>query len=150
MIELQKALKIAFASEFSFFLKAQNYHWNVTGPLFPQLHDLFGRIYEEVYESIDTFAEQIRATGTYAPASYERFSMLSRIDDETGVPPADAMIRELLDDSDKMAKILKLTFDMATANGEEGLADFLAGRMDAHRKHSWMLRSTIGPDPKVD
>jgi starvation-inducible DNA-binding protein len=150
MIELQKALKIAFASEFSFYLKAQNYHWNVTGPLFPQLHDLFGKIYEEVYDSIDTFAEQIRATGAYAPASFDRFNMLTRIDDENSVPPANVMIRELLDDSDKMAKILKLTFDMATANGEEGLADFIAGRMDAHRKHSWMLRSTIGNDSQVD
>jgi starvation-inducible DNA-binding protein len=150
MSELQKALKIAFASEFSFFLKAQNYHWNVTGPLFPQLHDLFGKIYEEVYDSIDTFAEEIRALGTYAPASLERFTMLTRVDDENGVPPADAMIRDLLDESNKMTKILKLTFDLATSNGEEGLADFLAGRMDAHRKHSWMLRSTMGTDTEID
>jgi starvation-inducible DNA-binding protein len=143
MDKLQNALKIAFASEFSFYLKAHNYHWNVTGPMFPQLHDLFGDIYEEVYGSIDTFAEEIRATGAFVPASYTRFSMLSQIDDETDIPQDRDMIGELLIDSERMSKLLKLTFNMATAAGEEGLADFLAGRMDAHKKHSWMLRSTL-------
>ncbi len=143
MDKLQQALKIAFASEFSFYLKTHNYHWNVTGPMFPQLHDLFGKIYEEVYGSIDTFAEEIRALGTFVPASYTRFSMLSAVADETDIPPAESMLRELLDDSDKMSKILKISFDLATANEQEGLADFLAGRIDAHRKHSWMLRSTL-------
>jgi starvation-inducible DNA-binding protein len=143
MDKLQNALKIAFASEFSFYLKAHNYHWNVTGPMFPQLHDLFGKIYEEVYGSIDTFAEEIRALNTFVPASYTRFSMLSQIDDETAIPDAQTMLAELLSDCERMCKLLKLTFDMATAEGQEGLADFLAGRMDAHKKHSWMLRSTL-------
>lgn len=135
MDKLQNALKIAFASEFSFYLKAHNYHWNVTGPMFPQLHDLFGKIYEEVYGSIDIFAEEIRALNTFVPASYTRFSMLSQIDDETAIPDAQTMLAELLSDCERMCKLLKLTFDMATAEGQEGLADFLAGRMDAHKKH---------------
>ena len=143
MEQLQKALKVAFASEYSFFLKAQNFHWNVTGPFFSQLHDLFGKIYEEVYGSIDQFAEEIRSADAFVPASYTRFSMLSEIDDQTDVPDDGDMIAILLADSDKMVKILKYVFDIATAHGEEGLADFLAGRMDAHRKHSWMLRATI-------
>jgi len=143
MDELQKALKIAFASEFSFYLKAHNYHWNVTGPFFSQLHDLFGKIYEEVYQSIDQFAEEIRSAGAFVPASYTRFSMLTRIEDETAVSDDGDMIQELLEDSDRMVKILKMVFDLATREGEEGLADFLANRMDAHRKHSWMLRATI-------
>jgi starvation-inducible DNA-binding protein len=143
MEKLQNATKIAFASEFSFYLKAHNYHWNVTGPMFPQLHDLFGKIYEEVYGSIDDFAENIRKLGTFVPASYVKFSMLSRIEDETQVPDAKDMIETLLQDSDRMVKLLKICFDLATQAGEEGLADFMAQRMDAHRKHSWMLRSTI-------
>ena len=111
--------------------------------MFPQLHDLFGKIYEEVYGSIDQFAEEIRALDTFVPASYTRFNMLSQIDDETAIPEAQAMIAELLSDSERMNKLLKLTFNMATADGQEGLADFLAGRMDAHKKHSWMLRATL-------
>ena len=140
---LHKSLKIAFASEFSFYLKAHNFHWNVTGPFFTQLHQLFGGIYEEVYGSIDQFAEEIRSAGAFVPASYTRFSMLSEIDDETNIPDDADMIAILLEDSDKMVKILKFVFDIATAQGEDGLANFLAERMDAHRKHSWMLRATI-------
>ena len=143
MDKLENALKIAFASEFSFYLKAHNYHWNVTGPMFPQLHDLFGKIYEEVYESIDQFAEEIRVLGTFVPASYTRVSMLSQIEDETSIPEAQGMIKELFEDSERMIKILKLSFDLANSSGEDGLADFLAGRLDAHKKHSWMLRSTL-------
>ena len=143
MDKLHNALKIAFASEYSFYLKAQNFHWNVTGPMFPQLHDLFGKVYEEVGGIIDDFAENIRKCGTFVPASLSRFNMLTQVSDETEIIPAGTMLEELLQDSDKMVKLLKLTFDMATAAGEDGLANFLAERMDAHRKHSWMLRSTL-------
>ncbi len=143
MDELIKALKISFASEFSFYLKAQYFHWNVEGENFQQYHELFGGIYEEVYGSIDDFAENIRKAGSYTPGSFERFSMLSKIDDETEIPDARSMTEILLEDSDKMANIFKLVFDIAERNGEHGLADFLAGRQDAHRKHSWMLRATL-------
>ena len=139
----RSAVKIAFASEYAFALKAQNFHWNVEGPLFQQYHALFERIYDEVYGSIDDFAENIRKLDSYTPASFARFSMLTQVEDETSIIPAEAMVSELLADSDKMTKLLKLTFDMATAVGEDGLANFLAERMDAHRKHSWMLRATL-------
>jgi len=143
MDELQRALKIAFASEFAFYLKAQYFHWNVEGPNFPQLHDLFGKIYEEVYSSIDTFAEEIRATGTYTPGSFTRFSILSLVDDEVEVLPAEAMLMELFEDSEKMAEMFRIVFNASEELGLHGLSDFLAGRQDAHKKHSWMLRSTL-------
>ena len=143
MDELQRALKIAFASEYSFALKAQNFHWNVEGPLFPQLHELFGKIYEEAYGSIDAFAENIRKIKAYTPASYTRFSMLSGIEDETEILPADAMLAELLSDSDRMQEMFKIVFQASEELREHGLSDFLAGRQDAHAKHSWMLRATL-------
>ena len=143
MDELKKAMKVAFASEYSFALKAQNFHWNVEGPLFPQLHELFGNIYEEVYDAIDPFAENIRKLASYTPASFERFSMLTQVEDELNMLEDRAMLAELLEDSDKMVKLLKMVFDASEAAGEHGLSDFLAARMDAHRKHSWMLRATL-------
>lgn len=143
MDELKKAMKVAFASEYAFALKAQNFHWNVEGPLFPQLHDLFGNIYDEVYGAIDDFAENVRKLGSYTPASFSRFSMLTQVEDELNMLEDRAMLSELLDDSDKMVKLLKMVFDASEAAGEHGLSDFLAGRMDAHRKHSWMLRATL-------
>lgn len=142
MEALQKAAKIAFASEFTFYLKAHYFHWNVEGINFRELHDLFGTIYQEVYGSIDDFAEKIRALGAYAPGSNSRFGMLSLIQDETTVLPPEQMVVELLQDSDNMVKILKRVYDIAEAAGEHGFSNFLAERMDAHRKHSWQLRAT--------
>ncbi len=143
MEDLRKALKIAFASEFSFYLKAHYFHWNVEGADFKQYHDLFGDIYEEVFEAIDEFAENIRKAGGYTPGSFERFSMLTKIEDETEVPPALEMVQQLLIDSDKMADLFGLVFKLSEKYNEQGLCDFLAGRQDAHRKHSWMLRATL-------
>jgi len=143
MESLHQALKIAFASEFAFYLKAHYFHWNVEGPLFSQMHDLFGKIYEEVYGSIDAFAENIRKTGAYTPGSFTRFSALSSIDDETAVLPAEAMVAELLQDSEKMSEMFRIVFRAAEELGLHGLSDFLAGRQNAHDKHSWMLRSTL-------
>ena len=142
MDELQKAAKVAFASEFTFYLKAHFFHWNVEGPNFTQLHELFGKIYGEVYDSIDDFAEKLRALGAYAPGSNSRFNILSYIDDEQQVLSADQMIVELLEDSDNMVQVLKRVYDIAESAGEHGFSNFLAERMDAHRKHSWMLRAT--------
>jgi starvation-inducible DNA-binding protein len=142
MDELQQAAKVAFATEFSFYLKAHNFHWNVEGPDFKQYHDLFGDIYEEVYESIDLFAEQIRGLGTYVPASYTRFSMLTQIEDETAILPKSTMVQTLLEDNEKTIKILKLVFQQSEANQEFGFSDFIASRIDAHRKHGWMLRAS--------
>lgn len=143
MDALQQALKIAFASEYAFYLKAHYFHWNVEGADFFQYHELFGKIYEEVQSSIDDFAENIRKTGAYTPGSFARFSVLSLIDDETAVLPASAMLAELLADSDKMSEMFRIVFQASEELGEHGLSDFLAGRQDAHRKHSWMLRSTL-------
>jgi starvation-inducible DNA-binding protein len=144
MEQLHQISKIAFASEFSFALKAQNFHWNVEGMFFQQFHALFKEIYQETYGSIDDFAENIRKVGSFVPASYVKFSMLTQIDDELDILDDSGMLQELLLDSEKMVKLLKACFDLSTQLGEEGLADFLAGRMDAHRKHSWMLRATLG------
>jgi len=143
MEELIKTSKVIFASEYSYMLKAQYFHWNVEGPNFPQYHELLGTIYEEIQDNIDAFAENIRKLGAYTPGSFERFSMLSRIEDETSVMPAESMIAELLADSEKICEMLKVVFALSEEAQEFGYSDFIAGRQDAHRKHAWMLRSTL-------
>ena len=135
-------LKIAFASQYAFAIKAQNFHWNVEGQDFYQLHKLFEDIYDEVYGVIDAFAENIRKIKGYAPASLHRFSVLSAIDDEVGVLPPEAMVKELLNDAVKMQEIMKHLFVRAEELGEHGLSNFLADRQDAFAKHAWFLRAT--------
>ena len=141
--ELQQAAKIAFASHYTFYLKAHYSHWNVEGIHFQELHALFETIYTEVYGAVDEFAEKIRSQGAYAPGSNSRFSMLSLLEDENEVYQGTVMVEELLADADKMVKILKIVYDQAEAVGEHGFSNFLAERMDAFRKHAWMLRSTL-------
>lgn len=143
MENLQKLAKIAFASEFSFYLKTHQFHWNVEGMFFESLHSLFGRIYEEVYGSIDDFAEKIRSLDTYMPGSYTRLSMLSQIEDETEMLDGKQMVQELLRDNEKLKIIFKKLFEVAEDAGEHGFSDFVAARIDAHDKHGWQLKATL-------
>ena len=141
--ELQQAARIAFASEFSFYLKSQEFHWNVTGVHFQQFHALFETIYTEVYGVIDEFAEKLRALDCYAPGSLSKLSILSRVEDQRDVIPDGAMVETLLADSDRMCILLKMVYDIAEREGEHGFSNFLADLMDKHRRFSWMLRSVL-------
>ena len=143
MEKLVQITRIAFSSTFSFYIKVHSMHWNVEGPDFYEYHKLFEEIYEEVYGSIDTFAENIRKLDAYMPTSYHTLSMLTRIEDEDRVPTKDQMVQELLMDSEKILIILKKNYNAAEAAGEHGLSNFLAERMDAHKKHAWFLRASI-------
>lgn len=140
-------LKTLLATEYAFVVKAQNFHWNVEGPDFGQLHDFFGNLYEEVYgNSIDQTAEFIRILGNYTPGSFERFYEMSLIQGQTKIPRARLMIEELSNDNDTMISLLNQTFTSAEEENQQGIADFIAGRIDAHGKHGWMLRSYLKED----
>ena len=136
-------LKIAFASQYAFAIKTQNYHWNIEGIDFYQKHKMFQKIYEEVYGAVDDFAENIRKIKAYTPASLYRFSALAAIDDEVEILEPQAMVAELLRDAEKMQEIMKVLFTEAEALGHHGLSNFLADRQDAFAKHAWFLRSTL-------
>lgn len=137
-------LKTLLATQYAFVIKAQLFHWNVEGPDFAQLHEFFGEIYEEVYDnSIDRTAEFIRILDDYTPGSFERFAELSVITGQTKIPRARLMIEELFADSEQLIALLNQTFDAAEAEDQQGIMDFLAGRIDAMGKHRWMLRSFL-------
>ena len=141
---LADSLKILLATEYAFSIKAQLFHWNVEGPDFAQLHEFFGNIYEEVYEnSIDQTAEFIRILDDYTPGSFERFAELSLIPGQTKIPRARLMIEELFNDSEQLIALLNQCFDVSEAEDQQGICDFLAGRIDAMGKHRWMLRSFL-------
>lgn len=143
MNDLIEQLKVAFASTYAFYLKAQNYHWNVEGPLFPMYHEFFGDLYEEVGESIDPFAEQIRAQGAYAPGTFSRLIELSNIQEDTTVLPASDMVKSLYAVNFAVYDAIKAARDLADTYGKSGLVNFLEGRLDAHKKHEWMLKASL-------
>lgn len=138
-LELQRV----FASEFAFYLKSANFHWNTEGQLFYELHLLFERIYTEVYEIIDDYAEELRALQIITPAGLVALNNLSYIQDASGTTDWRGMLQELLLDSDMMAMKFQQLFMVAEQFGDHGLSNFLADRQNAHKKHSWMLRSSL-------
>lgn len=140
---LSDDLKVLLASSYAYQLKAHMFHWNVEGSDFAQLHDFFGELYAEVFASVDKTAELVRQLDEYAPGSFDRFRSLSIVDDQTKVPRAQLMIQELLQDTEKMIDLTKRMVGVAQQEGEEGIANFVAERIDAFAKHAWMLRSFL-------
>jgi starvation-inducible DNA-binding protein len=143
MDELVQALKKVLANHYAFSLKAQNFHWNVEGADFSQYHDLFAKIYDEVYGAVDIIAERIRTLDAYAPGSFRRFSDLSDIEDQVEIPSAMNMIQKLLSDIGVMQTSIKTCYDLAEQNMNHGLSNLMAERQDAFAKHAWMLRATL-------
>jgi starvation-inducible DNA-binding protein len=141
METLIEMMRKVLADTYAFQLKAHNYHWNVEGSNFPQYHEFFGNLYEEVFGAVDQIAEEIRALDAYTPGSFSRFLELTDIEDETSIPSGVEMARRLMADNQKILATLDITFKLADELDQQGLADFIAGRIDTHKKHGWMLRS---------
>lgn len=143
MEDLQQALKCAFATTYAFLVKSENFHWNVTGPDFLQYHELFGKIYDEVDDELDDFAERVRAVRAWVPASFSQLAEHSAITDTVEVLPKNEMLRVLYVDNGKVHDELLKAYQLAEEYGEQGLCAFLSERIDEHRKHGWMLYSSM-------
>lgn len=139
--ELVQALKVALADTFVFYLKAHNFHWNITGPNFAEYHGFLGALWEEVFDAIDLIAEGIRTLNAFVPGSLVRFRELSTIQDEVNIPEASVMIDKLSEDNVKVLASLTKAYDLAEKDRKFGISNFLQDRITAHEKHGWMLKS---------
>ena len=137
------ALSRYLASTYFLYLKTQNFHWNVQGESFYSLHGLFEKQYEDLQDATDTLAERIRALGVRAPASFIEFSKLAEIKEEPTIIKATDMISQLLADNQMMARFGKEVIKLAETEGDDVTADIITGRMEAHEKAAWMLRSSL-------
>ena len=136
-------LKTLLATQYALSIKAQYFHWNVEGPDFAQYHDYFANFYQEVYSAVDLIAEYIRTLQEYSPGSFERFQELSIIQGQQKVPRARLMFEELLADNNTVIDLLNQTFASAEQENKQGIANFIAERLDAQPKHGWILRSFL-------
>lgn len=141
--KIAEGLSRLLADSYTLYLKTHNFHWNVTGPMFATLHTLFETHYTELAVAVDDIAERIRALGVAAPGSYQQFSALSSIDEETGVPSAEDMIRQLVEGQEAVVRTARSVFPLAEAAADEPTADLLTQRMQVHEKNAWMLRSLL-------
>lgn len=141
--QMIETAKVVMADHFKFYLRAHNYHWNVEGPDFYQYHTLLEKIYEEVFGAVDTIAEHIRAMGSYVPGSLGRFNELSKIPDERETPDALTMLFRLYQDNETVLYNVQVAYNEAESAGNHGWSNFLAERQAAHKKHAWMIKSTL-------
>ncbi len=137
------SLSKVLADSYTLYLKTHNYHWNVTGPMFNTLHLMFEGQYTELATAVDEIAERIRALGVAAPGSYKAFSQLTDIEEETNVPDAAEMIRQLVIGQETVARAARKAFEIADNINDQPTADLLTQRMQIHEKNAWMLRSML-------
>lgn len=139
-----KQLTETLSTTFAFYLRAHGFHWNVEGPDFLQYHELFGKIADDVYGSIDPMAEEIRALNQYAPISLTELKAHSVIDDDQNAQNnnAKSMILTLSSENGRVIESLRRSFEAAQQEGNQGLMNFLADRLDAHAKWAWFLRAS--------
>lgn len=140
---LVEGLKTLLGSTFVFYVKIHGFHFNVEGPDFPQYHKFLGDFYDDVYGSVDTIGEHIRTLDSYTPGSLARYLELSVIQEQLQIPRAELMLSELLADNNTYIQLLNDVFSQADAENKQGIADYIAGRIDSHEKWGWMLRSTL-------
>ena len=140
---LADALKVALADTFAFYLKAHNFHWNITGPNFAEYHTFLGGLWEETFSAVDLIAEGIRTLDAFAPGSFTRYKELATIEDELKIPSAMDMLKKLEADNQKVLASLVKAYDLAETAKKHGISNFIQDRITAHEKHGWMLRSFI-------
>jgi starvation-inducible DNA-binding protein len=125
------------------YAKTHGFHWNVTGPMFNTLHLMFMEQYTELWTALDAIAERIRALGHIAPFGGSTYSGLSSIPESEGVPAALAMVRELVEGHEAVARTLRSVFALADEANDQPTADLLTQRLQIHEKTAWMLRSLL-------
>jgi starvation-inducible DNA-binding protein len=131
------------ADTYTLYLKTNNFHWNVTGPMFQTLHLMFETQYTELALAVDLVAERIRALGYPAPGTYSEYAKLSSIKETAGVPRAADMIKLLVEGQEAVVRTARSVFPLVEKVNDEPTADLLTQRMQVHEKTAWMLRSLL-------
>jgi starvation-inducible DNA-binding protein len=142
-LEIAAGLSRLLADSYSLYLKTHYYHWNVTGPMFNTLHLMFETQYTELSLAVDLIAERIRALGVYAPGTYKEFAKLTVIPEDTGVPKAQEMIKNLVAGQEAVVRTARSLFPLLEKTSDEASADLLTQRIQLHEKTAWMLRSLL-------
>jgi len=142
-MDLLPQLKLIKANAFVFYTKAHGYHWNVEGALFRELHAFFQEIYEGTFESLDEYAEWFRKLGVYAPFQADEELLTSNVKYDFPTTSPIEMLRNLSDSNNQIILDLKNAFRIANDADEQGLANFIAERIDQHQFWRWQLTASL-------
>ena len=141
--EIVEGLSRLLADSYTLYLMTHNFHWNVTGPQFNTLHNMFMQQYTEQWNALDIIAERIRSLGFPTPGTYQQFAKLTSIEEIEGVPKAEEMIRLLVNAHETVARTARSMFDIVDKANDQPTADILTQRLNVHEKTAWMLRSLL-------
>ena len=141
--KIVEGLSALLADSFTLYMMTHNFHWNVTGPQFNSLHQMFMGQYTEQWNALDIIAERIRALGHPAPGTFAEFAKLTSVKEVSGVPKANDMVRHLVDAQETTARTARKLFPVVEAAGDQPTADLLTQRLEIHEKTAWMLRSLL-------
>ena len=136
-------LSALLADSYTLYLMTHNFHWNVTGPMFNTLHQMFMQQYTEQWTALDQIAERIRALGHPAPGTYREFAQLASIREVSGVPKAMEMVKLLVAAQEGTARTARKLLPLVSKANDQPTADLLTQRLDVHEKTAWMLRSLL-------
>ena len=143
-LQIAKGLSHLLADTYTLYLTTHNFHWNVTGPMFNTLHQMFMAQYTELWTAVDPIAERIRSLGHFAPGSYAQFSQMASVPDAPLTPPkALEMVRILVTGHEAVARTARHLFPAADKASDEPTADLLTQRLTVHEQTAWMLRSLL-------
>jgi starvation-inducible DNA-binding protein len=131
------------SDSFTLYVTTHGFHWNVEGPMFNTLHQMFMDQYTELWAALDLIAERIRALGAPAPASYQSFSKYGTIDEAPAELDAMGMVRHLLVANEALVRTIRTALERAENGRDVSTADLLTGRLQVHEKSAWMLRSLL-------
>ena len=140
---IAKGLARLLADSYTLYIKTHGFHWNVTGVMFTDVHELTETQYTELATAVDDIAERIRTLGVHAPGSGAQFAKLSSVPEEQGVPSAEDMLRQLVEGQEAVVKTARSILPVAEKADDQSTADLLATRMAVHEKNAWMLRSLL-------
>ncbi len=138
--KVAEALKHLLADSYTLYLQTHNFHWNVSGPRFRDLHLMFEEHYTELATAVDEIAERIRTLGVAAPGTYKAFAKLSSIQEVEGVPDAKEMVKILNESHEQVVKTCREALKLAEDAEDESTAALVSDRMVIHEKTAWMLR----------
>ena len=141
--KIARGLSGLLADSYTLYLMTHNFHWNVTGPQFNTLHQMFMVQYTEQWNALDVIAERIRALGHPAPGTYREFVKLASIKEVDGVPKATKMVRHLVEAQEATARTARKLFPLVEKANDQPTADLLTQRLEVHEKTAWMLRSLL-------
>jgi len=131
------------ADTYLLYLKTHGFHWNVEGPMFQTLHQMFMTQYTETWNAIDPIARRIRALGHYAPGSYQQYIQLASVKETAGVLKAEKMVQELISGQETVTRTARSVLPVADKANDQPTLDLLTQRLDIHEKNAWMLRSLL-------